>query len=132
MADRLASLRRIEAVQKQMVRLSDWRLALAQQACRDLEADRERLRGYIVGEGALGVPLAKAALNSLDTIEKRRAAAIAKRDAEIGRRDALRLRETVVARMTEEAALDARRAEEDRDLKTTMEAWLVARDASLP
>ncbi len=94
MADRLASLRRIEAVQKQMVRLSDWRLALAQQACR--------------------------------------AAAIAKRDAEIGRRDALRLREAVVARMTEEAALDARRAEEDRDLKTTMEAWLVARDASLP
>ena len=132
MADRLSSLRRIEAMQKQMVRLSDWRLALTERACRDLDGERERLRGYIVGEGALGVPLAKAALKSLGAVEKRQVTAIAARDAEIGRRDALRRRETVVARMAEEAAFDAKRAEEDRDLKTTMEAWLAARSASLP
>ncbi len=132
MADRLANLRRIQAVQKQLVRLGDWRVAMAEQACRELEADRERLRGYIVGEGALGVPLSKAALKSLDRVEKRRTGAMAQRDAERARQDALRRRDHVIAGMAEDAALAARRADEDRDMKLTMEAWLAAHGASLP
>ncbi len=132
MADRLAILRRIETVQKQMVHLSDWRIALAEQVCRNLADDRERLRAYIVGEGLLGVPLAKAALKSLDGVETRRALADAARDAEIKRRDFLRRRERVVATMADEAALVAARADEERDMKVTIEAWLAARSASLP
>lgn len=132
MTDRLRSLRRIEAVQIQMVRRAEGRLAAAERACRDNEADKARLRDYVAGEGALGVPLARAALASLQSVDRRLAAAERERMAQRAALDLLRRRERVVATMADAAALAARRAAEDRDLAATMEAWLAGQGASLP
>ena len=132
MADRLASLRRIEAVQKQLVRLSTWRIEKAEQECRRLDADRERLRSYIAGGEALGAPLAKAALKAADTIDTRRAGAERGLQAERALLATRKARDHVVAAMAESAAVVARRAEDDRTLSMTIDAWLATPDASLP
>ena len=132
MKDRLATLRRLEAVQKQLVRLSTWRAEQAEQACRELDADRDRLRDYIVTVGAVGAPLAKAALKSAERIETRRVTAHRALQTELTVRATRKAREHVVSAMVEDAALASRRCEEDRDLATTMEAWLATSDASLP
>ena len=131
MANRLAALERIQAVQAQMVRLTEWKLAAADKACRHLKADQERLRDYVAGENALGVLLAKAALKSMDAVESKLVQAEQVRALETDRLGALKRRENVASSMRATAAVEARRSEEDRDLAQTMEAWLASRGASL-
>ena len=128
MADRLKSLERIQAVQAQMVRLTEWRLAAAERACRTLADDQVRLRAYVaceglVGESALGAPLAKAALKSIHGVDRKLVEAERDREIEQQKLGALKRRERVAAAMTEQAQASARRADEDRFLATTMDAW---------
>lgn len=132
MADRLKSLKRIAAVQKQMVRLSEWRLFAAERTCRELTGDQSRLQGYVVEEGALGVPLAKAALRSLHTIDRK--LATAERDRAVNRAalDRSKRREQTVDDLTESVRRTAQRADEDRELAMTIESWLAAKATSLP
>ena len=145
MADRLKSLARIQAVQAQMVRLTEWRLAAAERTCRALSEDQMRLRAYVSGEGqtseglasegpagesALGAPLAKAALKSIHGVDRKLVQAERDRDAEHHKFGVLKRRERVAASMTEQAQALARRAGEDRDLRLTMDAWIASRDAA--
>ncbi len=132
MDGRLKSLRRIDAVQAQMVRLAEWRLAAAEHACRETAGDQARLREYVAGDGALGMPLARAALKSITLLDRRLARAEQERVSQKTALDQLRRRERTVATMADAAAAVARKASEDRDLATTMEAWLAAKGASLP
>lgn len=127
MANRLETLRRIQAVQARMARLSEWSVAAAERTCRDLEADQRRLRDYVVADGSPGVSLAKAALKSLHAVDHRLAEAERERDQRKARCDQLQRREHVVARMTKSAAEAARRHEEDRKLSFTIEAWFAAK-----
>jgi predicted nucleic acid-binding Zn-ribbon protein len=131
MADRLKNLLRIAEVQKQMVRLSEWRLAAADRTCRDLAADQARLQGYVVEEGALGVSLAKSALRSLHRLDRRLGDAERRRDNSKAALDASKRREHAVNDMTESARRAAERAQEDRELALTLETWLAAKDTSL-
>ena len=128
MASRLKSLERIQAVQTQMVRLTEWRLAAAEHACRDLVGDQTRLREYVsgaglAGESTLGAPLAKAALKSIHAVDRKLAQAERDREAAQRKLGTLKRRERVVASMTEQAQATARRADEDRDLARTLDAW---------
>lgn len=132
MATRLKTLKRIAAVQKQVVRLSEWRLVSAEQRCRDLAADQARLQGYVMEEGALGVPLAKAALRSLHALDRKLGDAERARDASRVALDSSKRREHVVSNLTEDVGRTTRREEEDRELAVTIEAWLAARGTSLP
>ncbi len=133
--EKLAGLKRIEAVQAQMVRLGEARLAAATRAAHDLAADSARLRDYLSGEGAdgvapaipLGAPLVKAALKTSLAIERRLAAAEGERQAQALRLEELRARARAVERMGAEAAVAARRVEEDRALAQALEAWLARR-----
>ena len=131
MSDRAKSLARIAAVQKEMVRLSEWRLASAERACRDLAADRGRLETYVTDQGALGQPLAKAALRSLHAIDRRLRAEEARRAAGKAALTAAKQREHVVDALAEDATRTAREAQARADLAATIDAWLVAR-TSLP
>lgn len=130
--DRDRTLRRIAAVQADMVKLAEWRLAAADGRCRELEADRLRLAAFVSGESALGQPLAKAALRTAGAIDAglRRAtaeAATLKREL-----DVLRRRDHAVSAMAQEAAAAARRRLEASELDRTVEAWLAAKGSSLP
>ena len=121
---RADGLRRLEAVQGQMVRLGEARLDGATRTCAALAADAARLRDYVAGEEGLGTPLAKAAVRSALATERRRAAAERERDALAARLGELRRRGRVVERMASEASSEARRADEDRALREAMDAWL--------
>ena len=133
--EKLAGLRRIEAVQAQMVRLGEARLAAATLAAHSLAADATRLRDYLSGDGAdgaasalpLGAPLVRAALKTSLAIERRLVAAEGEKQAQVRRLEELRRRAGVVERMSADAAVAARRVEEDRALAQAMEAWLARR-----
>ena len=132
MADRLKSLRRIEAVQAQMVRLAEWRLAAAERSCREAADDQARLRDYIAADDPHGLPLARAALQSIKDVDRKLASADRERTVQKTALDHLRRRERVASAMAEAAAAVARREGEDRDLTVTIEAWLAAQSTSLP
>jgi hypothetical protein len=132
---KLKSLKRIETVQKQIVRLGEARLASAEQACRDLAADQARLRDYVGTEGSLGVSLAKAALKSIHTVDRRLVLAERERETRKDRLREQRKRESVVGRMAKATAVVARRADEDREVALAVDAWIAAasaKGASLP
>ena len=127
MADRLAALKRIQGVQTQMARLAEWRIAAADRACRVLADDQARLREYVSTDGSIGVALAKAALKSIIEVDRRLVRAQTDRACENAKLVELKRGERVVTTMHDEAAVKARRADEDRDLARTLDAWL-ARD----
>ncbi len=130
---KLAGLKRIEAVQAQMVRLGEARLAAATREAETLAADAARLRDYLAGDGMdgaapaaipLGAPLVKAALKTSLAIERRLAAAEREKGEQAERLAELRRRAGVVERMAADATVAARRVDEDRALAQAMEAWL--------
>ena len=138
MADRLKTLRRIEVVQGELIKLTEWRLTLADKACHDLAADGTRLRAFIGGPddgsndgnhdgAALGLKLARAAQKTLGVLDRSLAAAEKDRTAQRAKLDALRRRDHAVHAATRRAETAARRDEEARDLAATMEAWLAAK-----
>ena len=129
MADRLKSLRRIEAVQADMIRLAEWRLAAADKACRELAEQAARLRDYVAGGGSPGVMLSRAALKSLGDIDRRLATAEQDRVAQRTLLEALRRRDHALDAVVQRAATAARRDGEARDLAATMEAWLASKPA---
>ena len=127
MADRLKSLRRLEAVQTDMIKLVEWRLTTAETACRELSADAARLRDYVSGEGSLGVTMGRAALRSLGDLDRRLAAAEQDRLAHRAKLDALRRRDHALGSVVRRAAEVERRDSEARDLAVTLEAWLATK-----
>ena len=128
MADRLKSLQRIAKVQAEMVKLAEWRIAAAERQIEALAQDRARLVDYVSTTGALGVPMAKAALRSMTVVDRRRDEIERARSAEAERLDGLRRRDRAVAAHADLAAREARRAGERIELAAVMEAWLARPD----
>ena len=124
MADRLKALRRIEKVQGEMGKLAEWRIAGAERRIADLAADRARLVDYVTGVGALGVPLGKAALRSMLSVDRQAAEAERMRELERAKLDVLRRRDRAVATAAGAAEREARSAAEAKELAAVMEAWL--------
>lgn len=122
--DRAKSLQRIAKVQAEMVKLCEWRVAAADRQIADLAADRARLADYAASEGSLGEALAKMALRSMTTIDRRDSEVRRRCEIEKARLDTLRRRDHAVAAMADAATTAARRAEDARELVLTMEAWL--------
>jgi hypothetical protein len=132
MADRLKSLRRIGAVQAQMVRLAEWRLIEAERSCRDLKDAKTNLQSYVIEEGSLGVALAKAALRSLQAVETRLRIAEDNRTQNRAVLEAVKRRGKALENLTEEVARRAERTREDQALAETIEVWLARKGDSLP
>ena len=126
--DRAKSLQRIAKVQAEMVKLSEWRVAAADRQIADLAADRARLADYAASEGSLGEALAKMALRSITTIDRRDSEVRRGREIEKARLDMLRRRDHAVAAMADAAVKAARRADEAAELVLTMEAWLARKE----
>ena len=124
MADRLASLKRIARVQADMVKLAEWRVAAADRQIAALNDDRARLADYASSAGALGEPLARAALRSMVALDRRGAEVRRGQADEQGRLGTLRRRDRAVAAMTAAAATEARRVAAATELVSVIEAWL--------
>ena len=129
MAERAKSLRRIAAVQQEMVRLSEWRVAAAGRLCQDLADDKTRLQGYVVEQGALGVNLAKAALRSLHGLDGRLAQAERLRAASQTALVEAKRRAHVADGLFDRVDRMERREQEGRELAATIDAWLLGSKA---
>ena len=129
-SDRARSLARIAAVQAEMVKLAEWKLAAARRDRDALEEERRLLATFVGGEEALGAGVARAALRTARGIEIR----IAQVEDAVGSLESqlrsLRRRDKAVTGMAGEARQAARREDEAVALGQTMEAWLAR--ASLP
>ena len=129
-SDRARTLARIAAVQAEMVKLAEWKLAAARRDRDSLEEERRLLATFVGGEEALGAGLARAALRTARVIDIR----IAQVDDAVAALEShlrsLRCRDKAVAGMAGEARQAARREDEAVALGETMEAWLAR--ASLP
>ena len=129
-SDRAGNLARIAAVQAEMVKLAEWKLAAARRDRDAIEEERRLLSTFVGGEEALGAGLARAALRTARVIEVR----IAQVEDEVAALESqlrsLRCRDKAVAGMARDARQAARREDESVALGETMEAWLAR--ASLP
>ncbi len=129
-SNRAKSLARIAAVQAELVKLAEWKLAAASRDRDALEEERRLLAGFVGGEEALGAALAAAALRTARVVETRMAQVareIAGLESQV---QSLRRRDKVVADMAGGARRAAQREDEAVALTETMEAWLGR--ASLP
>lgn len=129
-SDRAKSLARIAAVQAELVKLAEWKLAAA---CRDRDAladERRLLASFVGGEEALGAGLATAALRTARVVEVRMAQVATEIAGLQSQLQSLRRRDKVVVDMAGEARRSAQREGEAVALSETMEAWLAR--ASLP
>ncbi len=129
-SDRARSLARIAAVQADMVKLAEWKLAAARRDRDNVEEERRLLATFVGGEEALGAGLARAALRTARVTDVRItqiAVEIAALENQL--RD-LQRRDKAVAGVTRDAREAARREDEAAVLGETMEAWLAR--ASLP
>lgn len=127
---RASGLARIAAVQAEMVKLAEWRLAAAQRRMEGLDQERRMLAALVACQEPLGEKLARAALRTAAGLDGRIAVASAEIDALGHELRALRCRDKVAAKLSDEARATARRVDEAAALGATMEAWLAR--ASLP
>jgi len=133
MADRLAKVRRIQAVQAELHRLAEWRLAglarkqqeLAEEQTVLIETlnDEDQLHGLFVGA------MARRLRTLAGETERVKVAHEAQTDRVLD--EARRLKQA--ERMVDRVSVDHRRETEKRDLQALVEALLARRrDASLP
>ena len=131
MRDRLKALKRVLAVQKQMVELAEWRLAASQRQHAELKADQVRLHEFVSGE-SLGPLLSAAAFKRGRSLQD----AVARADVVLATRtqhgDAMRRRESLAEKLVDKAVAEADQAAEKRNLQETIEAWSWGKDASFP
>jgi hypothetical protein len=132
MQARLKSLRRILAVQKDLQRLAEWKLATLQRKEADLQKDQERLVTYLDEDHSFTPAYAKTISDRLRTLagERQRAAVEKQIQAERVLDQTRRLGQT--ERRVDTAAALLRRIEERQDLAEVIEAQVNRKQASLP
>jgi hypothetical protein len=132
MQARLKSLRRILAVQKDLQRLAEWKLATLQRREADLQKDQERLVTYLDEDHSFTPTYAKTIADRLRTLgaERQRAAVEKQIQAERVLDQTRRLGQT--ERRVDTAAALLRRIEERQDLAEVIEAQVNRKQASLP
>ena len=131
MRDHVKSLKRVLAVQQQIVKLAEWRLNASQRQSVELKADQVRLDDFIAGENLTPL-LSVAAFKRGKTLQ----IAVARVDAAVATQtlhsDAMRRREKLAEKLVDKAVREAEQVAEKRHLEETIEAWSWREDASFP
>ena len=132
MRDRGKSLERVLAVQRQVVRLAEWRLGALKQQCTDLKQDQARLHSFVSGEDVLSPLMAAAAFKRGQVL----LGSIVEREAEAAHQtthtDTMRRRERLAEKLVEKVRAEIDHAVEKRQLDETIEASAWRDDASFP
>ncbi len=131
MQTRLRSLQRILAVQKDLQRLAEWKLALLQRKETDLQKDQERLVTYLDENHSFTVDYAKMIAGRLHSLGVQRQQAAAERQQQTERVLDQTRRVGQAARMVNSMAEILRRVEERKELTDTIEAAVNRSQASL-
>ncbi len=132
MADRAKALGRVLAVQRQVVRLAEWRLAALQRQCAEIKDDQACLQAFVAGEEALTPLLSAAAFGRGQSLLQAAAERESQAQAQSVATDAARQRERLAEKLVEAVRAEARRAAEKRHLEEAVEAWARRGDASFP
>lgn len=130
-SDRARALKRIAAVQADMVKFADSKVARAQATRSRVVEEIGHLSSFTSGEGALGPTLTRAVLRTAKSLESQRIAAERDVDAALAVLQAAKRREHAAKALCEDAGRAARREAEGKALSDTLEAWLAGR-SSLP
>jgi hypothetical protein len=132
MRDRSKSLERVLAVQRQVVRLAEWRLGTLKQQCADIKADQARLHAFVSNEEALSAVMSVAAYKRGQSLLN----SIVTREAETATQethtDAMRRRERLAEKLVEKMRSENEQSAEKRRLEETIEAAAWRDDASFP
>jgi hypothetical protein len=132
MRDRSKSLERVLAVQRQVVRLAEWRLGTLKQQCTEIKADQARLHAFVSSEEALSPLMSAAAFKRGEAL----LGAIVKREAETKMQtthtDTMRRRERLAEKLVDKVRAELEHAAEKRHLEETIEASAWRDDASFP
>lgn len=133
MADRLAKIRRIQAVQAELHRLAEWRLASLARKQEELATEQTVLIASLNDEDQLHGLFVGAMARRLRALAGETERVKVAREAQADRvlDEARRLKQA--ERMVDRASVDHRREAEKRELQALVEALLARRgDASLP
>lgn len=132
MADRAKSMGRVLAVQKQMVRLAEWRLGVLKQQAVEIREDQRRLHAFVSDEEALSPLLSAAAFDRGRALLK----ASIERDAQVEEQsrltDTMRRRERLAEKLVDKLEAAAGQEAEKRQLQEVLEAFGQRGDASFP
>lgn len=133
MADRLKKLRRIQAVQADLHKLAEWRLAVLARKEQELAEDQEALIGTLNSDDSLHGLFVPAMARRLRALAGETEVVRAARETQTERvlEEAKRLKRT--ERMSDRAAVDHARESEKVELQRLVEGLIARRrDASLP
>jgi hypothetical protein len=130
MRQRLKSLQRLLAVQKDLHRLAEWRFARLEQQLHTLRGEQQRLLSYLDGDRLFGLAYTKPIFERLRALETAKGRLTHERDEQrlIMLQGARRMGQ--VAHVTEVVADECRREDEKRELDAAIEAALNRTDAS--
>lgn len=132
MRNRSKSLERVLAVQRQIVRLEEWRLGKLKQQCVEIKEDQVRLHAFVSDEDVLSPLMSAAAFKRGQTLLR----SFVKREAEHATQsthtDLMRRRERLAEQLVDKVRAEMDRVAEKRDLEETIEAMASRDDASFP
>jgi RecA/RadA recombinase len=130
MRTRMQSLKRILAVQKDLLRLAEWKLALLQRKESDLQKDQERIVAYLDENHSFTPAYAKMIASRLRTLAVQRQETATERQQQAERVLEQARRVGQAERMVDAAAETLRRVEERKELADTIEAAVNRKQAS--
>ena len=131
MQSRIKSLRRILAVQKDLQKLAEWKLAQLQRKELDLQKDQERLVTYLDEDHAFTPTYAKTIAARLHSLAAERQKTVIEKQLQTERVLEQVRRVGQAERRVEATAEILRRTEERRELAETIEAEVNRKLASL-
>ena len=132
MRDRDKSMQRVLAVQRQVVRLAEWRLGVLKRQCTEIKADQVRLHEFVSGGEALSPLLSAAAFTRGQSLIADGAQREEQALQQSRHTDAMRRRERLAEKLVDDLRAKADAAAEKRDLDETLEAFAQRDPASFP
>jgi heme-binding NEAT domain protein len=125
-------MKRVLAVQQQMVKLAEWKLSAAKQQSAELRADALRLQEFVARGDATSPALSEAAFRRGKSLQ----VAVARSDhtvqVQINHTDTMKRREKLAEKLVDKVVKEADQAAEKRFLQETIETALARDDASFP
>ncbi len=132
MVDRVKSMKRVLDVQRQVVRLAEWRLGVLKQQCIQIEEDKARLHAFVSADEALSPLLSAAAYGRGQALLKAGAERAGEEAVQSRLTDSMRRRERLAEKLVDRLQAEADLAAEKRSLQEVIEAWAGRDDASFP
>ena len=132
MADRAKSMKRVLDLQRQVVRLAEWRLGVLKQQRIQIEEDQARLHAFVSADEALGPLLSAAAYGHGQALIKAATERSGEEAAQSRLTDSMRRRERLAEKLVDKLQAEADRATEKRSLQEVIQAWSSRDDASFP